>query len=103
MNPSFMAYQKAMCKMFTNALMGTPHIPRNVKLDQTDGKLFAVKPNRHPDTGFPRSDIIVLAEEAEKEAKVQAHLSQLAKEAKQRSDKHGKHITMDEHGGYMFD
>jgi len=81
MNPSFMAFYKASI----NLMMGVSPSKRDQRLDQTDSKLFATKPQRDPKTGFPRSDMVVEAEEAEaKELAARAHLTKLAKDVKAR-------------------
>lgn len=82
MNPSYMAFVKAVLTMGSNMAKGIEHTPKSAKLNQTDGKLFAAKKGE-----FPRSDMVMEAEAAEKEVKVRAHLEMVAAEAKLRADK----------------
>lgn len=73
MNPSYIAYNKALMATLINSIMGIePPAPKNKQLNQTDGKLFAAK------DGEEKEDILV------KEANVRAHLNKLAAECKQR-------------------
>lgn len=71
MNPSFMAMQKGILKAAIDIMCGIPHVPKPKK---NDGKLFAAKSGEK------------LVSAAEKEANTRAHLDNLAKEAKVRSD-----------------
>ena len=81
MNPSFMAMQQAVTKSLFNMMLGIPHKPKNVKLDQTDTKLFT---DQRDDNGFPRSDLIEMAEAEQKERNTRAYLDKLAAEVKAR-------------------
>ena len=80
MNPTFFAFQKAMMKVAMNTLMGLPHVPKP-KRDPNAGPAFAT-----PEGAFPRSDIIMMAEEEQKERNMREHLETLTAEVKERSD-----------------
>ncbi len=72
MNPSYMAFVKALQTSMFNPLVGKTHVPKKDQFNQTNE--------------FPRSDLIEMAEAEQKERKVRAHLDKLAKEAKARSE-----------------
>lgn len=74
MNPSYIAYQKALAKVVSDALFGFAP-PQGDKPSDTDGPAFA---KNIPE--YPRSDMVVEAEEA----KVKAYLDKLAQEVKDR-------------------
>lgn len=79
MNPSYIAYNKALLATVMNTLMGIePPAPKGKQLNQTDGKLFASKNGNGEEINNSLQD------KMEKEANVQAHLDNLAKESKQR-------------------
>jgi len=80
MNPSFFAFQKAYLRASINFMMGVSHKPK-AKRDPTEGKLFST-----PEGAFPRSDIIMMAEEEQKERNMREHLETLTAEVKERSD-----------------
>lgn len=73
MNPSYMASMKATSTMILNAFLGIPHKPKAEKETSINGRAFA------PGKGVQQE-----VSSEEKEAKVQAHLDKLAKEAKAR-------------------
>lgn len=83
MNPSYMAWQQAMIKQSMNFFMGIPHQPKTQKPVE-EGPAFASKDTKK----FPRSDLIEMAEEEQKERDTRAHLDQLAKECKERAAEH---------------
>lgn len=79
MNPSYMAYNKALLSTIMNTLMGIePPEPKSKQLNQTDGKLFASKNGNGDEINNNLQD------KMEKEAEVRAHLDKLAAECKQR-------------------
>lgn len=83
MNPIFIAYQKAMMQLAMNCMMGIPHVPKNHPSMAT-GSAFASTDRRNE---FPRSDMVVMAEEAEaeeKERNARKYLDNLAEEVKAR-------------------
>ena len=85
MNPTFMAFYQAMTKAGFDMLMGVPYVPKKDRPSPTDGKLFAATGAERDDNGFPRSDMIVAAEEEERERNARAYLDNLAEEVKNRN------------------
>ena len=82
MNPIFPAMMQALWQANVDLMLGLPHVSK-AHAKPTDGPAFAK--NIKADAEFPRSDLIVMAEEEEAERDVRAHLDRLAEEAKARA------------------